>query len=417
VITSSDDSIYIAGLTNSSALDGVTLTNETDGFVTRYNSDGTKIWTRLETINSTDSFGTAVNTGVATTTDGAIYLVGYTYCARLDGQRSNGGMDGFISRYSSDGSKVWTKLIGDTGNDRVSSVTSGPDGAIYVVGNIGGTNNHDGYEFVTRYNSDGSTDLTLKTNQDSSVNSLTIGANGAIYLTGCTATYAGGFIVSSFITCYKSDGTVAWTQVLGGTGVVQIHSVTASAEGAIYVAGATSNSSLDGQASHGTWDGFLTRYNSDGSKAWTVLVGGTGEDHITSVTTGTDGTIYVAGTTGSYLDGQSVSGAFDGFVSCYTSNGIRLWTQLIGGTDGDQAYSVTAGVDGIVYVAGSTGSPTLNGYKINGPDDAFLLKIASPSYVPPDTTAPPSPPSAPQTRPRRWPSVPTSCSPSARWCS
>jgi hypothetical protein len=58
-------------------------------------------------------------------------------------------------------------------------------------------------------------------------------------------------------------------------------------------------------------DAFITKYNPDGTKAWTRLLGTTDTDQANALTTGTDGAIYVAGYTGGNLDGQSESGTSD----------------------------------------------------------------------------------------------------------
>jgi hypothetical protein len=83
--------------------------------------------------------------------------------------------------------------------------------------------------------------------------------------------------------------------------------LTTGADGAIYVAGYTEGN-LDGQINSGSHDAFLTKYNTDGTKAWTRLLGTTASDQATALTTGVDGAIYVAGYTKGNLDGQINSG-------------------------------------------------------------------------------------------------------------
>ena len=82
-------------------------------------------------------------------------------------------------------------------------------------------------------------------------------------------------------------------------------------------------SSLDGQTNSGSYDAFITKFNSDGSKVWTKLLGGTSRDDANSVSTSSDGSIYIAGhTQSSSLDGQTNSGSpFDGFITKFNSDG------------------------------------------------------------------------------------------------
>jgi hypothetical protein len=79
------------------------------------------------------------------------------------------------------------------------------------------------------------------------------------------------------------------------------------------VAGHTSGN-LDGQPNQGISDAFITKYNTDGSKAWTQLLGSYGWDLATSLTTGVDGSIYVAGFTSGDLGGQINQGGYDAFL-------------------------------------------------------------------------------------------------------
>jgi len=67
--------------------------------------------------------GNALTTGA----DGAVYVAGYTQ-GNLDGQVNQGGLDAFITKYNPDGTKVWTKLLGNSGYDNAFALTTGADG-------------------------------------------------------------------------------------------------------------------------------------------------------------------------------------------------------------------------------------------------------------------------------------------------
>ncbi|WP_434222503.1 Calx-beta domain-containing protein, partial [Limnospira platensis CENA597] len=58
-----------------------------------------------------------------------------------------------------------------------------------------------------------------------------------------------------------------------------------------------------------------TKYQPDGSKAWTRLLGTRVWDYASALTTGSDGSIYVGGYTGGNLDGQRNSGSRDAFIT------------------------------------------------------------------------------------------------------
>ena len=58
-------------------------------------------------------------------------------------------------------------------------------------------------------------------------------------------------------------------------------------------------------------------------KSWTRLLGTSGADYARSITTGSDGSIYIAGGTEGNLDGNSNAGGSDAFLSKYNSDGTK----------------------------------------------------------------------------------------------
>ena len=77
----------------------------------KYNSSGTKQWTKQLGTSSTD-----LANGVATDSSGNVYVVGYTY-GELDGNTNTGASDIFVVKYNSSGTKQWTKQLGSSSPD------------------------------------------------------------------------------------------------------------------------------------------------------------------------------------------------------------------------------------------------------------------------------------------------------------
>ncbi|MDT9191060.1 MAG: SBBP repeat-containing protein, partial [Limnospira sp. PMC 894.15] len=107
--------------------------------------------------------------------------------------------------------------------------------------------------------------------------------------------------------------------------------------------------------------------------AWTRLLGSSEDDFARALTTGSDGSIYVAGYTSGSLDGQTNSGRSDAFITKYQPDGTKAWTRLLGTSSWDLAHALTTGSDGSIYVAGYTGGD-LDGQTNSGSDDAFITK-------------------------------------------
>ena len=63
-------------------------------------------------------------------------------------------------------------------------------------------------------------------------------------------------------------------------------------------------------------------------KAWTQLLGTSGDDLGYSAATASDGSIYITGATSGRLDGKINSGGNDIFLAKYNGDGLKVWTQL-----------------------------------------------------------------------------------------
>ena len=80
-------------------LDGNTSSGESDIFLIKYNSSGTKQWTKQLGTSSYDS-----GFGVTTDTSGNIYITGQTK-GGLDGNTNSGKRDIFLIKFNSSGTK------------------------------------------------------------------------------------------------------------------------------------------------------------------------------------------------------------------------------------------------------------------------------------------------------------------------
>ncbi len=141
-----------------------------------------------------------------------------------------------------------------------------------------------------------------------------------------------------------------WTKLIGTSGNDVGRALTTGSDGSIYVSGYTSGN-LDGETNSGGHDAFLTKYGVNGIRAWTKLIGTSGYEGGSGLTTGSDGSIYVSGSTYGNLDGEtkSANSGSNAFLTKYDANGIRAWTKLIGITD-----------------YGSSGCPSSNGLRQMG---------------------------------------------------
>ena len=373
-----DGAIYVAGATGGN-LEGQTSSGSGDIFFTKFNTDGTKGWTKLLGTSS-DEFAAALTTGA----DGSIYVTGVT-SGNIDSQTNNGGTDYFFTKFSAAGVKQWTQLLGSSSDEGANAITAGADGSMYVVGNttgnLYGKTNAGGYDgFITKFDASGVKQWTqlMGTSGTDDARGVTTGADGSVYVTGYTTGNLNGQSNSggsdAFITKFNPNGTKGWTKLLGTSEYDSANAITTGADGSIYVTGYT-NGNLEGQVNRADGDSFITKFNVDGTKNWTKLLGTSGNYSASALASGKDGAIYVSGYVSGSPDGQTNIGHSDAFTVQVNPNGTMSGTILLGSTADSGANAMTTGKDGSIYVAGQTNS-NLDGKTNAGSADAFITKYS-----------------------------------------
>ena len=360
-----DGAVYVSGRVDSTLLDGTNVLSESGGgYVRKFDADGSLVWTRLtDAVN--DNYPYSVTTGV----NGGVYVAGMAY-------NPAAYYDGFVTNFSSAGILKWTTFVGGPDYEYIKSVSTDANGAIYVAG-LSYDASWTASPFISRLDIDGNLEWTRPVaSSDSPAISVSPTADGAVYVTG----YSNSAILDgsnklgengSYVSKYDAVGNLEWTRLPDASSSSQTNSISAGADGAVYVAGYSYGNS--GQ------DGFVTKFDANGNLLWTRLVSGTGNDSVKSVFAGSDGAIYVAGETNSSLNGQVIQGApntTNGFVvKLDADDGALAWTHLIGGSNNELIKSVSADADGVVYIAGETYSSSLNGQNNQGNVAGFVSKI------------------------------------------
>jgi hypothetical protein len=167
----------------------------------------------------------------------------------------------------------------------------------------------------------------------------------------------------AFLRRYDHNGNDLWTHQFGTTGDDASFAVWVESSG-VFVAGAA-GAALPGQVSAGDSDAFVRKYDADGNELWTRQFGSGGPDASFGITGGSSG-VYVVGITAAELPGQTSVGAQDAFLRKYDGEGNEVWTRQFGTTSHDQSWAVSVDSSG-VYVAGIT--------FFTGDSDAFLSKF------------------------------------------
>ena len=136
-------------------------------------------------------------------------------------------------------------------------------------------------------------------------------------------------------------------------------------------------------ADTGRPDAALVAYGRADHPRWNRWLGGPGDDAGTGVATGDDGLVYLVGRTDSdSFVGRRGRGGIDVFVASFGRHGGRRGVSRFGGSGDDQASGVAVPrnllqpAPKVVFVAGSTESPVVNGVVNHGRSDALIARLS-----------------------------------------
>ena len=237
-----------------------------DMVLARLAADGTLHWAR-QLGTSTYDYARAV----AADADGNAYLVGNT-SGRVGGDATVGGNDVVLLKLDPNGAVEWGRQTGSTSDDYAGGVTVDAGGNVYVAGTTygaleGDASAGDSDLFLMRFSSEGVRAWTRQVGGSSYewTSGVAVDAGGNVYLSGSTESALGGPADrngNALLVSYSADGARRWTQQVGTTGSDWSGGV-AAAGNSVYLVGGTEGT-LDGQASFGGTDSFVTRFGADG---------------------------------------------------------------------------------------------------------------------------------------------------------
>jgi hypothetical protein len=328
MVKDQDGNIYITGY-SSGNLDpaNCTIAGGDDIYLVKYNSSGVRLWTKM--------FGTVDNDrphAIAYNGSDAIYLTGYTR-GNLDGNvNTNDEEVMFVTQFSTGGTIIWTKLYELAGSKAYALAWH--DGHIYVTGMSfnGGI-----YKlFVAKYDGVGVQEWINYYADGANGQSIALDASGNIYVTVSAAT----------VTLYKFDssGVELWNRpradIYAGKGIVL------DGDSNLYFTGSTSS-----------FHSYIVKYDTSGNVVWEQAIDSGLPDGGNAVALDSSRNVYVTGGTRGNLDGQTNNGSgstYDMFLIKYQSDGTRQWTRLLGTTAYDGGIGLAVLSDNYVLVYGHT---------------------------------------------------------------
>ena len=385
IATDASGNVLVAG-TTSGGLDGNTLAGFYDVFLTKYSSSGAKKFTRQLGVSG----GQAVGYGVAVDGSNNVYVVGQS-SGNLDGQAQQGTYDAFLIKYNSSGTKQFTKLTGVSGAEtRATAVAVDSSNNLYVVGYTAGGldgNTSAGHTdvFVTKYNSSGVKQFTKQfgvSGSNTEGTAVALDSSGNVYVVGDTMAGLNGQTQTGeydlFLLKLDSSGNTVFTRQMGSTsGRVMPKAVAIDGSGRVNVAGTTTGD-FDGHTLVGSRDTFLVQFNSSGTKQFSAQLGVTGfQANNAGAAVDSSGNVYLVGYTSGGLDGNVLTGTEDAFLTKFDSDGIKQFTLQLGVVGViTRGYAVAVNKSNEVFITGRT-SGGLDGNTVTGSEDVFVTKYNS----------------------------------------
>lgn len=356
-------SICVAGYTTG-AFDGETAVGLQDLCLTSFASNGTKQWTRIWG----STYGDYAQT-VAGDSTGNAYVGGRTLGSFDGQTNVSVGIDDMcLTKFDSAGTRLWTRIWGSSTTDGVNAVAIDLSGNVYVAGYTAGgldgqTNANPGVNdlYLAKFDSAGNrlwSRIWGSAGKEEAY-ALALDTTGGVYVAGCTDSSFDGQPNSGgndiCLSKFDSAGNRIWTRIWGSVDYDCAYSISIDPGGSVYVAGSTLDA-FDGQvnANPGFYDLFLTKLDPAGNRIWSRVWGSPGDEYGRGVTLNPAGDIYVAGCTDDTFDGQPNNGGNDLCLSKFDASGTRLMTRIWGSSGIEYGTAAAGDSMGGIYVAGYT---------------------------------------------------------------
>ncbi len=400
IISTSDGGFLLIGISESGISGDKTQSNlgQGDFWVVKTNSTGVIQWEKTYGGTGDDYAVTGIETS-----DGGFVIIGDSD-SNISGdktQNSKGGLDFWIIKINSTGTKLWDKTLGGSLDDLPIALQETPTGDIIIGGESESSISGD----KTENSKGGSDHWIVKINSTGTIIwNKTFGGNADDFLATLKLTTDGGFVIgassSSGISGDKSENalsiedywilkisntnTIDWQKTIGGdaTSRSTLSDLILTSDGSYVIAG-DSDSGIGGSKTvitNGGNDLWLLKLNSSGVIQWQNSIGGTDDEYFPTLVQKPDGSYAVAGESLSNISGDKTENSHndsnDIWLVALDANGNVTNDKTLGtnGIEGAERILLTSDGNFVIssYVDELSGDNT---EAPNGDTDFWILKI------------------------------------------
>jgi predicted MPP superfamily phosphohydrolase len=267
---------------------------EQDACLIKTDLNGNLVWQKFYSCG-----GGGVDTAyhVQQTFDGGYIFVGITNSCGA------GDLDIYLVKTDSNGNEVWHKTFGGSAKEHGYCVQQTPDGGYILVGDTRsfGANGMDVYLIKTDSNGSEVWHKTFGGSGDDSGYHMQQTTDGGYIITGIVNYQTGSDNI--YLIKTNPNGIKEWEKTFGGSSVEHGQEVQQTSDGGYIIAAYTNSFGA------GSYDAYLIKTDSNGNKVWDANFGGPLVDVFTSVQQTSDGGYIAAG-----LTAHSGSGTGDAYL-------------------------------------------------------------------------------------------------------
>ncbi len=196
-----------------------------------------------------------------------------------------------------------------------------------------------------------------------------------------------------FLAAFDEDGARAWGTYFGGENADTTARVAADPGGVALIGRSKSSGvATNGSVHLDPFNLIVARFDVSGQRVWSAYVGGGEEDAETSITTHTDGSVYIAAFTASTTNIVTPDAAYPEFTDDYYKNGFVakldrasgdvVWASYYPNSGTARALHYAASA---LYLAGETtletgiATPGTEQEQLAGEADCYLVRLEAPA--------------------------------------